>query len=219
MLGLNMPIVEMTADRREERWNAWSHGLGFLVALAFLPVLIVQCVIHGGAAHVVGGTIFGTTMILALGASALYHSATEPRRRHVLRICDHAAIYLLIAGSYTPICLTSIQGGWGWSLFGVVWGIALVGILLKIRYTGRFDLLSTLLYLAMGWVCLVAIGPMIERLQIASLLFLLAAGFSFTGGVLFYLGGDRRGFHFAWHLFVLAGCLFLYLAVFSELWA
>ncbi|MCH2161347.1 MAG: hemolysin III family protein [Phycisphaerales bacterium] len=214
-----MAMAENSTGWCEERWNAVTHAAGFLVALVALPVLVVQCAIHGGAAHIVGGTIFGISMLAALGASALYHSASDPDRRRTLRILDHAAIYLLIAGSYTPICLTSLQGGWGWSLFGVVWGCALVGIVLKIRFTGRFDLLSTLIYLAMGWLCLVAIVPMFQRLQSESLVFLFVAGFSFTSGVVFYLGDNRRGFHLAWHLFVLNGCLFLYLAVFSELWA
>ena len=214
-----MEAIPGIRSRREELWNARSHGLGFLLSLVFLPILIVQSVLHGDAFNVVSSTIFGVSMVAALGASTLYHFATEPRRRRVLRIWDHATIYFLIAGSYTPICLTTLRGPWGWSLLGVVWGVAVVGIILKLWYTGRFDMLSTLLYLGLGWVCLVAIVPMVRTMQTSSLIFLLSAGIFFTSGVAFYMKDDRKGFHLVWHLFVLAGCLFLYLTVFSELWA
>ena len=115
------------------------------------------------------------------------------------------------------MCLTALRGPWGWSLFGVVWGIALLGVLLKIKFTGRFEVFSTALYLVMGWICLVAVVPMTERLQGSTLLFLMAAGVFFTSGVYFYMLDRKQGFHFIWHLFVMAGCAGLYGAVFSEI--
>ena len=137
-------------------------------------------------------------------------------RRRRLRVLDHASIYLLIAGSYTPICLTGLRGSWGIGLLIAVWSMAGIGVLLKLRYTGRYDRLSTAMYLVMGWLCLIAIGPMLQRLGGASLLSLLVAGAAFTIGVLFYLRDTRRGFHLTWHVFVMIGCVGLYAAVYSE---
>jgi len=205
--------------QREEIWNAASHGLAFLMGLVFLPILVVQSVRHGGTYEIVGSTIFGVTLVIAMGASMVYHASRNPKKRRIFRIIDHASIFLLIAGSYTPICLTTLRGPWGWSLFGVVWGVAIIGIVLKCYYTGRYDFISTMLYLAMGWVCLVAIVPMVRLLQGETLAFLVIGGLAFTSGVPFYLKDYRSGYHFTWHLFVMVGCACLYAAVFSELWA
>lgn len=211
-----MEAVPVIRCRREELWNARSHAFGFLLALVFLPVLIIQSVVHGDAFNVVSSTIFGVSMVAALGASTLYHFATEPRRRRVLRIWDHATIYFLIAGSYTPICLTGLAGPWGTGLLIAVWSMALAGVILKLRFTGRFELLSTAMYLVMGWLCLVAVVPMFQRLAPTSLIYLLIAGAAFTIGVVFYLLDHRRGYHVVWHLFVMTGCAGLYGAVFAE---
>lgn len=211
-----MMIIERS--RREEIWNSASHGLAFLAGIVLLPILVVQSTIYGGVYEIISSTIFGVSLIAAMGASMLYHASKDPARRRLLRIFDHATIFLLIAGSYTPICLTTLRGPWGWSLFGVVWGVAVIGVTLKIWFTGRYDFISTMLYLAMGWVCLVAIVPMVQRLQTTTLVFLVIGGLAFTSGVAFYLRDYRPGFHFAWHLFVIAGCVCLYGAVFAELW-
>ena len=209
--------MQFTGRSSEEKWNSLSHGLGCLAAVIALPILIVDSAVNGGGYFVVSSSIFGASMIITLGASALYHASTLPSRRRILRIIDHASIYLLIAGSYTPMCLTTLRGPWGWSLLGVVWGIAIVGVLLKLRFTGRYEILSTILYLVMGWICLVAVVPMFERLQGVTLIYLLLAGVFFTSGVVFYLLDSKKGFHFVWHLFVMAGCVGLYGAVFSEI--
>jgi hemolysin III len=209
--------VSSAADRREENWNAASHGVGFLAAVVVLPIAIIEAIHRGGAYHIIGVSIFGASMVLTLGASALYHAATDRKRKRVLRILDHASIFLLIAGSYTPICLTTLRGPWGWSLLGTVWGVAAFGIVMKLKYTGRFDLLSTFLYLAMGWAALVAIVPIFDQMESKSLVFLFGAGLCFTTGVAFYLLDHRPMFHFAWHLFVMGGCICLYGVVFTEL--
>ena len=209
--------VNSADKRREENWNAASHGIGFVAALIVLPIAIVEAIRRGGAYHIVGVSIFGAAMVLTLGASALYHASTDKKRKRSLRILDHASIYLLIASSYTPICLTTLRGPWGWSLLGAVWGVAIIGIVMKLKYTGRFDLLSTFLYLAMGWAALVAIVPIFSQMEVGSLLFLFGAGLCFTTGVVFYLLDHRPMFHFAWHLFVMGGCICLYGVVLTEL--
>ena len=209
--------MSTTASEREENWNAITHGVGCLAALAAMPVLLVLAAERGDTSALVGCLIFGFSMVLALAASTMYHADRDPDRKRRLRVLDHASIYVLIAGSYTPICLTGLRGPWGDGLLIAVWSMALAGILLKIRFTGRFEILSTTIYLLMGWICLVAAVPMFERLGNASLISLLVAGLAFTAGVVFYLQDHRRGFHVIWHVFVVTGCAGLYAAVFAEI--
>ncbi|MCP4833187.1 MAG: hemolysin III family protein [Phycisphaera sp.] len=206
-----------TISTREENWNAVTHGIGCLAALAALPILLVQAAGRGDATTIVGCIVFGLSMVLTLGASTLYHANRDPDRRRRLRILDHASIYVLIAGSYTPLCLTGLRGPWGDGLLIAVWSMAVVGVLLKIRFTGRFEIVSTAMYLLMGWICLFAAVPMFEGLGKASLISLLVAGVAFTAGVAFYLLDHRRGYHVIWHVFVVTGCAGLYSAVFSEI--
>ena len=209
--------MSTTTSAREENWNAITHGVGCLAALAAMPVLLVLAAERGDTSALVGCLIFGFSMVLALAASTMYHADRDPDRKRRLRVLDHASIYVLIAGSYTPICLTGLRGPWGDGLLIAVWSMALAGILLKIRFTGRFEILSTTIYLLMGWICLVAAVPMFERLGNASLISLLVAGLAFTAGVVFYLQDHRRGFHVIWHVFVVTGCAGLYAAVFAEI--
>ena len=209
--------MSTTASEREENWNAITHGVGCLAALAAMPVLLVLAAERGDTSALVGCLIFGFSMVLALAASTMYHADRDPDRKRRLRVLDHASIYVLIAGSYTPICLTGLRGPWGDGLLIAVWSMASAGILLKIRFTGRFEILSTTIYLLMGWICLVAAVPMFERLGNASLISLLVAGLAFTAGVVFYLQDHRRGFHVIWHVFVVTGCAGLYAAVFAEI--
>ena len=143
-----------------ERLNSITHGVGWALAIAALVVMVVFSAIHGSARHVVGTAIFGSTMVLLYAMSTLYHAFKGPRVKKVFRILDHAAIYLLIAGTYTPFCLTVLRGGWGWSLFGVTWGLAVLGIVFKSVFGPRFEILSVSIYLAMGWLALVAILPL-----------------------------------------------------------
>jgi hemolysin III len=197
----------------EEVAHSLSHGLGALLAIAGLCVMVVYAALYGDAVTVVAAAIFGATMILLYTASTLYHSIPLPQTKHILRIVDHASIYLLIAGTYTPFTLVTLKGAWGWSLFGVVWGLALVGIVFKLFFTGRFDRLSTAIYVAMGWCGVVAAQPLMAALPSGGLWLLVLGGVAYTGGVVFYLMERLRYHHAIWHLFVLLGTVLHYFAV------
>jgi hemolysin III len=187
---------------KEESINALTHGLGAVLSLAGLVVLVVMAGRYGDAWHIVSCTIYGVTMVLLFSSSTLYHSFRSERVKHIFRIIDHASIYLLIAGTYTPFVLVSLRGGWGWSLFGVVWGLALAGIVFQIFFVSRFRLLQTLIYLAMGWLAVIAIKPLLTSVPLPGLIWLLAGGLSYTVGALFYLWKKLHYHHAVWHLFV-----------------
>ncbi|MAE29062.1 MAG: hemolysin III family protein [Planctomycetota bacterium] len=202
---------------KEEFLNSLTHGLGALLSAIGIPILLIQAAKTGNPWHMLACAVFGASMLATLGASAFYHGAVEPERKRLLRIADHAAIFTLIAGGYTPFCLMSIPGALGLTLLGVVWTVALFGIVLKLFHTGRFERLSLMLYLGMGWMSMVAIGPMIENMLVLSLGLLVASGVLFTLGVVFYTNDHKPGFHLVWHLFVLAACGCLYGAVLTEI--
>ena len=190
----------------EEIANSVSHGLGLLLAIVGLPILIVHAARTGNTSAVVGAAIFGSSAIVLYLASTLYHAIPHRRAKAVLQLLDHGAIYLLIAGTYTPITLGVLHGGWGWTLFGLVWGLALLGLVFKALAGTRFHRLSTLLYLAMGWVALIAIRPLWLHMSPAGLIWLLSGGLAYTLGVVFFVLDEKlRYSHFIWHLFVLAG--------------
>lgn len=199
--------------RREELANALSHGAGLALALAGTPVLVVAAARRGGAADVVGAAVFGATMALLYLTSTLYHATSDETRKRWLRKLDHSAIFLLIAGSYTPFTLGVLGGPWGWSLFGVVWGLAGVGITLKLAAGIRSSRLSTGIYIAMGWLVVLAIRPLVEALPAPGIALLVAGGVAYTGGVAFYAAPRMPYAHFVWHLFVLAGTCFHFFAV------
>ena len=188
----------------EEIANSVSHGVGFLLALAALPVLVIHALPHGAAA-IVGASLFGTTLALLYLSSTLYHALTPARAKRVFRVLDHSAIYLLIAGTYTPFTLGVLRGPWGWSLFGVIWALAIAGVVLKSTLGMRHARLSTAVYLLMGWMVVVAIRPLWLHMPRAGLLWLLAGGLAYTAGVVFYAAPQRKYAHFLWHLAVLAG--------------
>jgi hemolysin III len=190
---------------REEWWNAFTHGIGAVLGALGGATLLVLAALHGDPWRIAGVAVFSATLVLLYAASTLYHAETAPSRKARLRVLDHASIYLLIAGTYTPFTLLPLRGGWGWSLFGVVWGLAVVGTVAKLFWTGRFDRLSTLLCVGMGWVVVVAIGPLLENLGTASLAWLVAGGVVYTLGTLFYLAERVPFAHAIWHLFVLGG--------------
>ena len=192
-------------SRGEEIANSISHGIGFLGAVAVTPVLIVKAV-SSGASAVVGASVFGATMIMLYLVSCLYHAFPENRAKRLFQIFDHGAIFLLIAGTYTPFTLGVLKGAWGWSLFGVVWGLALAGVVLKSVGGPRSGKLSTGLYLAMGWMAVVAAKPLYTNLSAGGLFWLLAGGAMYSGGVFFFAIDNRVKYsHFIWHIFVLAG--------------
>lgn len=200
----------MTEDRAqtlgEEVANAVTHGLGCLLAVAALPILVWQANRVGGAADVVAASIFAATAIVLYGTSMLYHALPAGAAKRWFNRLDHAAIYLLIAGSYTPFTLGVLSGPWGWTLFGIVWGAAALGVSVKLLNRLRHPWLSTGLYVAMGWVAVVAAGPLIERMPTAGLAWLVAGGLSYTlGAVVFLLDNKVRYAHAVWHLFVLGG--------------
>jgi hemolysin III len=188
----------------EEIASSISHGVGALGSIAVTPFLIVNA-IKSGAAAVVGASIFGATMIILYMASTLYHAFPQSRTKRVFNILDHAAIFLLIAGTYTPFTLGVLRGAWGWSLFGVVWAIAIFGVVIKSVFGATSGKLSTSLYLAMGWIAVVAIKPFWENIPANGLIWLLAGGLMYSAGVIFFIAKRLRYAHFLWHLFVMAG--------------
>jgi hemolysin III len=196
----------------EEIANSVSHGVGLVAALAALPILLVGASRHGPTAVVAAG-VFGATMALLYLTSTLYHALGPGRAKRVLRVLDHGAIYLLIAGTYTPFTLGALRGPWGWTLFGLVWGLAGVGIVLKVMGEFRFPRLSTAMYLGMGWLVVVAAEPLWQRVPAWGLFWLAAGGIAYTVGVGFYAAGRLRYGHFVWHLFVLAGSVCHFVAV------
>jgi hemolysin III len=200
--------------RGEELANRVTHGIGTALSAGGLVILVIFAGRHGDAWQVVSSAVFGSTLVLLYTASTLYHSFRNPRTKAVLQKFDHAGIFLLIAGTYTPFVLVTLRGPWGWSLFGVIWGMALVGVFLKFWWAGRFNLASTLIYLAMGWLVIVAEKPLIAALPRGGLWLLLAGGLCYTGGAAFYLW-HRLPFHHAiWHLCVLGGSACHWAAIF-----
>ncbi len=197
----------------EEIAHAVTHGLGVLLAIAGLTVLVAYSTRYGDSRHIVGSAIFGSTLVLMYTASTLYHSIPLPRARKVLRIIDHTMIYFLIAGSYTPFTLVTLNGPWGWTLFGITWGLALAGVVFKVFATGRLQKLSLAIYLSMGWCVVVAIRPLVGALATGGLVLLVIGGLCYTGGVVFYVRERLRYHHAIWHVFVLAGSVFHYFAV------
>jgi hemolysin III len=190
----------------EEIANAISHGIGFLLAVASLPILAVVAVQRGGVADVVGASVFSATMIVLYLVSALYHALPPGAAKRWFARIDHAAIYVFIAGSYTPFVLGVLRGGWGWSLFGIVWALAALGVAAKLLNRLRHPLASTALYVAMGWVAVIAVVPLVQRVPAAGLAWIVGGGLAYTAGALVFLLDNRvRYAHFAWHLFVMVG--------------
>ena len=203
----------------EELVNALTHGLGAVASVAGGAVLITLAALWGDVWHVVGASVFVGSLVLLYTASTLYHAIPYARAKAKLKVFDHCAIYVLIAGTYTPFTLIGLRGPWGWSLFAAVWAMAVVGIVFKLFTTGRFQVVSTLMYVAMGWVGVVAAGPMIEALSPATLGWIVAGGVAYTAGTAFYLSRRIPYAHAIWHLFVLAGSVCHFAGVVSQLLA
>lgn len=198
---------------REEIANSISHGLGLVLAIVAVPVLVLAAV-RGGSIHfIVGVSVFGGTMILLYLASTLYHSITHEVTKNMCRVLDHTAIFLLIAGTYTPFSLGVLRGPWGWSLLAVIWALAIVGITLKIRKRTRHSRITIMLYVIMGWLAIVAVKPMVMLIPVPGILLIFAGGIAYTGGLAFFATERIRYNHFIWHLFVIAGTTCHFFAV------
>lgn len=201
-------------SRGEETANSISHGIGFIASFIGMPFLIIQALKNGDAGTVVAMALFSASMIILYLASTLYHALPGGKAKQMFRVIEHSAIYLLIAGTYTPFTLGILRGAWGWSLFSIVWTIATIGIVLKAFKKAAHPVLSTGLYLLMGWLVVVAAVPMAEKIESTGGLLIIAGGLSYTIGVVFFALDSRLKYsHFIWHLFVLAGTTCHYFAV------
>ncbi len=199
--------------RGEEIANSISHGMGFLIAVAVSPMLIVSAVQQGSSAGVVGATIFAFTMVLLYFTSAFYHALVNNKVKQLFQHLDHCAIFLLIAGTYTPFTLGVLSGVWGWTLLGLVWGMAILGIILKSVGGAKGQTVSTLLYLAMGWLIVIAVKPLYLNMPPWGIFWLVSGGVAYTAGVGFYVADQMKYAHFIWHLFVMAGTTCHFIAV------
>lgn len=199
----------------EEIANSITHGIGTAVSIAGLVILIVFAVSYGTAWHVVSFSVFGSALIILYLSSTLYHSIPKPGAKNVLKRIDHSAIFFLIAGTYTPFLLVSLRGPWGWSLFGVVWGLAIAGIVFKSIFVYRYNKMAIAVYIMMGWLILIASKEMLTHVQLSGILLLAIGGICYTAGVIFYVWRKLPQHHAIWHLFVLAGSTCHYFSVFT----
>lgn len=197
----------------EEIANSITHGVGLVASIAGLPILLLKARSSSDPSAISGAMIFGVTLIFLYATSTVYHALPLSKGKRIFRVLDHSAIYLLIAGTYTPFALGPLRGPWGWTLLAIIWALSLIGIVSKI--SGRFWIphLSTALYLLMGWLIVVAIKPLVENVPLAGLLWIAAGGVAYTGGVVFYSMRRVRYNHMIWHLFVAAGSVCHYFAV------
>lgn len=201
-------------DPKEEKLNVVSHFIGLILSVVALVLLVYYASIEGSVWHVVSFSIYGASLIILYLASTLYHNTQQPKLRQKLNIFDHAAIYVLIAGTYTPFTLVVLKGWVGWTIFGVSWGLAIFGIIFKLFYTGKYDKISTIAYVLMGWVVVFAIKPLINNLPIEGLVWLLAGGVFYTVGAILYSIKSIKYNHAIFHIFVLLGSFAHFMAVF-----
>lgn len=199
---------------KEEVAHALTHGIGAVLSIVALVFMLVWAVSYGDAWHVAAASIYGASLILLYTASTLYHAFPWPRMKAVFQQLDHAAIYILIAGTYTPFALVNLRDAWGWILLAVAWSIALVGVVLELSLKKRIGWLSLTLYLGMGWMAIIAINPMIDNVDAGGLMLLVAGGLAYTLGVIFYVWKSLPYHHAVWHLFVLAGSVFHFFSIF-----
>lgn len=197
----------------EEIFNAITHGLGVIFGIVALTVLCVLSSHFGTLSHTISYLVYGCSLILLYTCSTLYHALPSPKIKTLFKICDHSSIYVLIAGTYTPFLMLNLKGHNGMLLLGVIWGLAILGIIFKVFFTGRFKVLSTLLYVGMGWLIIFAYTPLKSNIRPEGLNWLLAGGLSYTLGTVFYLAKKTRYSHSIWHLFVLAGSVFHFIAI------
>jgi hemolysin III len=197
----------------EEIANCITHGIGLALSLAGLVALVLLACLYGGPLHIVGSGIYGASLVILYMASTLYHATRSARAKHFLQVIDHCCIYLLIAGTYTPFTLITLRGGWGWTLFGLAWSLALAGILFRVLFGSRCRGAAIASYLLLGWLCIIAVKPILTVVPVGAILWLVAGGMAYTSGVLFYAWKRVPHHHAIWHLFVLGGSICHYLAV------
>tara|TARA_R110000787_G_scaffold28923_4_gene78765 strand:+ start:43516 stop:44160 length:645 start_codon:yes stop_codon:yes gene_type:complete len=198
----------------EEKWNVYTHALGLLLSIIGLILLISKTINEGSLVRIISFSIFGLSLIILYTASTLFHNSKDPKRRRQLNIFDHASIYILIAGSYTPFTLITLKGSLGWIIFGIVWGIAFIGIVLKLFYTGRFEKASTIAYVLMGWIVMIVIKPILENISIEGFYWLLGGGVSYTIGAILYSIQKIKYNHAIFHVFVLSGSICHFIAIY-----
>jgi len=210
-----MHLPDSTDARRvaEELANSLTHGVGLALSIAGFVALLTLAAVRGSTLHLVACGVYGATLVALYAASTFYHGCREPRRKRLLRMVDHCAIFLLIAGTYTPFTLVALPAGWGWTMFAVVWTMAIVGIVFKIFFLGRFPKVGLAMYLGMGWLGVIAVIPVLDHLPTSGLLLMAAGGLFYTSGVWFFVRDHLPYRHAVWHLFVLAGSACHYFAV------
>jgi hemolysin III len=209
-----MNYLENIYHPKEEKFNVWSHFIGFILSVAALAVLVVKSSLFGNVWHIVSYSIYGASLILLYLASTLYHNSKKPKLRARLNIFDHAAIYVLIAGTYTPFTLVTLHGVTGWVLFGMTWGVAILGIVFKLFFIGKYEKLSTIMYVLMGWMVVFAIKPLIENLSTEGLVWLTLGGVFYTVGAFFFSREKLAYNHAIFHVFVLLGSISHFVSIF-----
>jgi hemolysin III len=213
-VGISLEVPKREQSRGEEIVNSISHGIGLVAALVATPFLIMHAIRRGDTGFIVGASIFAATMVLLYLTSTLYHALPPGKAKRVFHVIEHSAIFFLIAGTYTPFTLGVLRGAWGWTLLGLVWGLAVAGVVLKAFNRLFHPIYSTGLYLLMGWLILIAINPLYTRVPASGLLWIVAGGVAYTTGVAFFAADSRLQYgHFIWHLFVMAGTVCHFFAV------
>jgi hemolysin III len=205
--------MEKTVQYTEEVFNSITHGIGILISLAGLVVMVIFSGLYGNTLHIVSSAIFGAALVMLYTASTLYHSCQKPNLKHIFKILDHSCIYILIAGTYTPFALITLHGALGWTIFAVVWSLTILGIIFKVFCINRFNIISTLAYILMGWIIIIAIKPLIQALPGNAIAWLVSGGIIYTMGTIFYLWNKLPFNHAIWHFFVLAGSFCHFYAV------
>ncbi|MCA1012595.1 PAQR family membrane homeostasis protein TrhA [Halobacillus halophilus] len=207
-------MMTHTFSRREEIANAITHGIGAVLSVGMLVMLVVFASLEGNAWHVVSVSIYGVTMLMLFVSSTLVHSFPPGKMKDLFEIFDHSAIYLFIAGTYTPILLVPLRGSLGWTLFGIIWGMAILGVMFKVFFVKRFVVLSTLFYVLMGWLLIIAWGPLTSEVPAAGITYLILGGVLYSIGSIFYVWRSFTYHHMVWHLFVLGGSIFHFFTIF-----
>jgi hemolysin III len=203
----------MTAKLYDELANSVTHGIGLVLSLCGFAVLLYYSIMLGTALHTVSCSIYGATLIALYTASTLYHSSRVPRIKQLFKIADHSCIFLLIAGTYTPFMLVNLRGGWGWSIFGVVWGLAIIGVIGKVIFPNRFERALTWVYVLMGWLVIIAIKPLVMSVLTGGLILIFTGGLFYMAGLYFFIKEEMKYAHAIWHLFVMAGSISHYFAI------